>query len=99
MNLDDNYFIIGIDGGASKTQGVLFTQTGETLANIMEKGTSLTANEDSAPDRIIGLITKLCEKAGIDFDYLDAVGLGLAGASNERARDVVFGKLDNLFSR
>ena len=96
MNLDDNYFIIGIDGGASKTQGVLFTQTGETLANIMEKGTSLTANEDSAPDRIIGLITKLCEKAGIDFDYLDAVGLGLAGASNERARDVVFGKLDNL---
>ena len=94
--LEDNYFIIGIDGGASKTEGVIFTQTGQLLASIQGNGTSLTANEEPAPERIRHMILMLCAKAGISTDFVDAVGLGLAGASNQRARDMLFKEIDGL---
>jgi len=37
MKQEDTYYIIGIDGGASKTRGILFTQAGETIATAFEK--------------------------------------------------------------
>ena len=96
MIKNDGYHIIGIDGGASKTRGILMTEKGETLATAFEKGTNLVVYGETAAERIIDIISNLCQTANISFDLVDAVGLGLAGASNLDGRDQVFKKLDAL---
>ena len=38
-------FFIGIDGGATKTVGVLFDINGKTLGSYYEKGSNLAINQ------------------------------------------------------
>ena len=45
--------IIGIDGGASKTTGVLFSSSGKTLAYQTCQGTNLSIDEESASNRVL----------------------------------------------
>ena len=94
--MDDRFYIIGVDGGASKTRGILFTDEGDTIASIIDKGTNLSVNGEVASTRIHDIINNLCNAADIPIEYVDAIGLGLAGSSNQEGRDMVFGKLDNL---
>ena len=96
MIQDDKFYIIGIDGGASNTRGILINEKGETLATAFDKGTNLAVYGETAAERIINIISTLCQSAKISFDHVDALGLGLAGASNEDGRDQVFRKLDTL---
>jgi len=96
MNKEDRFYIIGVDGGASKTRGVLFTDEGETIASIIDKGSNLSVDAEIAATRICNIINNLCSVADIPTDYVDAIGLGLAGSSAENGRDIVFGKLDNI---
>ncbi len=96
INPDDQYFIIGIDGGATETTGFLFNHQGETLAKEKGSGTNLVISESSAPAIIRDMILNLCQKADVAPEYLDAIGLGLAGASNDTGRDAVFKELDRL---
>ena len=96
MREGDGYYIIGIDGGASKTRGILMNEKGETLATAFNKGTNLVVYGETAAERIIHIINDLCKGAKISFDLVDAIGLGLAGASNQDGRDLVLRKLDAL---
>ena len=96
MNLEDTYHIIGIDGGATNSRGVLFTENGSTLATILDKGTNIALDGEAASKRIASMIEQLCEDAGINIEDVDAVGLGLAGASDKDGRDMVFKALDAL---
>ena len=96
MIRNNEYFIIGIDGGASNTRGILINEKGETLATAFDKGTNLAVYGETAAERIINIISALCQSSKISFDHVDALGLGLAGASNEDGRDQVFRKLDAL---
>lgn len=87
-------FIIGIDGGASKTFGVLLDQDGNTITKSMQVGTNLTLDQEGVPEVIVGLIKELCLNAKISLDDISAIGLGLAGASNDDGRDLLFKELD-----
>ena len=60
MTQHDRFYIIGVDGGASKTQGLLFTETGDTLSSAIEKGSNLTLYSDVAAGRIQHIINNLC---------------------------------------
>jgi len=90
------YYVIGIDGGASKTRGILMNNNGETIATAFGKGSNLTIYGETAAERIVNIISNLCKKAKISIDSVDAIGLGLAGASSEDGRDELFKKLDTL---
>lgn len=96
MNKEDIFYFIGVDGGASKTRAVLFTDNGTTIASEIDKGSNLSVNPEIAATRICKIINNLCTIADIPTDYIDAVGLGLAGSSAQDGRDIVFGKLDNI---
>ena len=96
MNFDDTYYIIGIDGGATNSRGVLFSNNGITLAAILDRGTNIALDGEAASKRIALMIEKLCEDAEINIEDVDAVGLGLAGASDEDGRDMIFKALDAL---
>jgi len=97
MISEDKYYVIGIDGGATQTRGVMFDDTGKTIATITGEGpSSLSACKDTAPKVISNIILDLCEQADIPKEYIDAVGLGLAGASDKDGRDLLFRELDKL---
>ena len=88
--------IIGIDGGASKTLGIIFNNRGETIGYESCLGTNLSIDEEKSSNRIIKLINTLLKKTSIDIQDISAIGIGLAGASNENGRERLFGLLDNL---
>lgn len=96
MSIENNYNIIGIDGGATNSRGVLFTKTGVTLSTVLDRGTNIALDGESASKRISSMIEHLCEDAAINIEDVDAVGLGLAGASDKDGRDMVFKELDGL---
>ena len=96
MTQENRFYIIGVDGGASKTQGVLFTETGKTLASAIAKGSNLSLDAGAAADCILLIINNLCNEATIPIEHVDAIGLGLAGSSSQNGRDLVFGKMDSI---
>ena len=91
-----NKYFIGIDGGATKTVGVLFDQDGNTLSSHVDLGSNLAIDEEKSTNLIVNLINTLVEKSKIKIDDMFSIGIGLAGASNERGRERLFGLLDNL---
>ena len=89
-------FFIGIDGGATKTVGVLFDINGKTLGSYYEEGSNLAISQEISSRRIINLINKLIENSKIKIEDICSIGIGVAGASNENGREHLFGLLDNL---
>ena len=87
-------YILGIDGGASKTTGILVDDCGNTIGHSKQVGTNLSINFESVPGIILGLIKEICLNAKISLDDISAIGLGLAGASNDDGRDLLFKELD-----
>ena len=92
----DSYYIVGIDGGASKTRGILFTDSGETLSEAKGGATNLVEYCDLVPERIMGIVSKLCDSAEISIDMVDIIGLGLAGASHKPGRELLFHLLEKV---
>ena len=88
--------IIGIDGGATKTTGVIFNHRGETLVHDSCLGSNISVDESKAANQVVELISKMSQKIKIDLKNVSAIGIGLAGASNKNGRDRLFGILDNL---
>ena len=87
-------YIIGIDGGASNTLGVLLDSSGNTLGVNSQVGTNLTINPEGVPQIIFRLIKELCLNAEISLNDISAIGLGLAGASSDEGREMLFKLLD-----
>ena len=96
MNKPSDFYIIGIDGGASTTRGILFTADGLTLARAFEKGSNLAIYGEMAVDRMQTIILKLCKEAKINPADINAIGFGVAGASNQDGRDLVYRRLEYL---
>lgn len=79
MASKQDYTIIGIDGGGTRTRGILYrderilaqSYTGTTRVGAVGVGESC--------ERLLNVIMELCEKAEIESQELDAVVIGLAG--------------------
>ena len=97
MNIEkSNNIFIGIEGGATNTNGVLFDSNGNTLAALSIKGSNLAVYQQVAAERICFLIQELIKKARIDSESIKCIGLGIAGSSNEDGRDLLFKELDKI---
>ena len=92
----NDYYFIGIDGGATKTTGVLFNSTGKTLSTATDLGTNLVEYPKVFPKRILNVINNLCSDANITIDMIDSIGLGIAGTSNEYGRELLFKTMSNI---
>jgi glucosamine kinase len=74
-----DYTIIGIDGGGTKTRGILYRQ-GKILATAYAGTTRVgTVGVGESCERLLNVIIDLCEQGNIDSVELDAVVIGLAG--------------------
>ena len=97
MNIE-NYqnIFIGIDGGATKTKGVLFDISGSTLSSLTIRGSNLNIYKEAAAQRICNLIKSLIETSDIDLESINCIGLGIAGSSDKDGRDILFKELDRI---
>ena len=90
-------FYIGIDGGASKTRGVLIDNLGRTLSKIVvDNGSNLKENQNEAPKILIDLAIDLCTNNSVSLTEVNAFGFGLASASYDNGREKLFKELDRI---
>ena len=85
----ENKYILGIDGGGSKTEAVIFDEQGQTLIKYSARGTNLYVYKEIAIKLIIELIEKLTNKLNINYSDISAFGCSLAGISDLNYRDLL----------
>ena len=79
MDNKRDYTIIGIDGGGTRTRGILY-RNGEIQARSNAGTTRVgTVGVGESSERILNIIADLCAQKDIDTAELDAVIVGLAG--------------------
>ncbi|MDR0926747.1 MAG: hypothetical protein LBO69_03140 [Ignavibacteria bacterium] len=79
MNFKDDYTVICIDGGGTKTNGVLFVGN-DIVAQIKYGTTRIGAvGFGEACERTLTLIIELCKSAQIETSEVDVIVVGLAG--------------------
>lgn len=89
MNKTNDYKIICIDGGGTKTRGVLFVNGNVAAERTFEYSTRIGAiGFGEACDRTLHVITELCHNAQVTTTDIDIVVAGLAGVwlTQEKAR-------------
>ena len=89
-------YIIGIDGGGSKTHAVLFDDKGETLNEITGLGSSLSIYKKDGVKVVLDVLKKITSASNIYLEDITAIGIGVAGVSDENHRDILLNELDNL---
>jgi N-acetylglucosamine kinase-like BadF-type ATPase len=89
MTSKEDYKIICIDGGGTKTRGVLFSGN-DNIAELTFGTTRIgTIGFGEACERTLNMIIELCKSANIDkITEIDVIVVGLAGAwlDNEKKR-------------
>lgn len=79
MKQKNDYSLIGIDGGGTRTRGVLY-QNGKKTAETRSGTTRVGAvGVGESCERLLNVIADLCSQGNIDSSDLDAVVIGLAG--------------------
>lgn len=79
MALSDESTIIGIDGGGTRTRGILF-KSGKILAQSNAGTTRIGAvGVGESCERLLNIINDLCLQANINSSEIDIIVVGLAG--------------------
>ncbi len=79
MELKKDCVIAAIDGGGTKTRGIIF-KNGRIISQTRSGTTRIGAvGVGESSERILNVITDLCEQAEIDSSEIDATVIGLAG--------------------
>ena len=79
MITNDDYAIIGIDGGGTKTRGILY-KSDKIIAESNAGTTRIGAvGVGESCERLLNVITDLCVQVNLDSSEIDAVVVGLAG--------------------
>lgn len=88
--------ILSIDGGASQTRGVIFSPSGVVHIFRSTEPTSLSRPGGVSIEVLKHFIPAMTEEAGLKLPDVDLICLGLAGTSNEAARESLFKEMNTL---
>ena len=94
MNNED--YILGIDGGGTNTKVCLFNSDGKTILELSGNGTNLSIYKELAINRLICLINEVSNKSKISLTEISAFGFGLSGVSDKNQRELLLKELDRL---
>jgi N-acetylglucosamine kinase-like BadF-type ATPase len=91
-------YFIGVDGGGTKTLGVLIDASSARLAEVRMESTNLHAVGPAlAQQRLLALIDALLAQAGVAPQELAAIGLGMSGVGRPSDRAQVTGWMQARF--
>jgi len=86
--------LIGIDGGGSKNDLILFTADGKTLNRVIGKGSNVSEmGPEAASARLIGQIAELLKDHGGMEAEIQAIFAGLSGGGAISSRQFVIDKI------
>jgi N-acetylglucosamine kinase-like BadF-type ATPase len=88
--------ILSIDGGASHTRGVLFTEGGEVLHYSETEASSLNRPDADTVPILGNFVQDLADKSGYGLEKINLVNIGVAGVTNLDARERLFKEIDRL---
>lgn len=92
-------FIIGIDGGGTKTQGILSDLSGDVKITARAGPCNhLSEGIEAARQSLSRVINELLDQAGLQPQEVAACCAGLAGVSRENDENVMRGVLERLLS-
>ena len=90
-------YIIGIDGGGTKTVGILTTETGQHLAQVQSGPANYHVVGETQTQAVLeAVVGKLCEKAGVSRTSPIRFCLGMAGLGRVADRKVIGRICDEL---
>ena len=90
-------YIIGIDGGGTKTVGILTTETGQHLAQVQSGPANYHVVGETQTQAVLeAVVGKLCEKAGVSRTSSIRFCLGMAGLGRVADRKVIGRICDEL---
>lgn len=92
--MNNDKYILGIDGGGTTTRGVIFNELGELLVKIDDKGSNLYVYKEDGVKIIINMIKSLAQKININISEISALGFGLSGISDIHSRELLLKELD-----
>ena len=86
--------LIGIDGGGSKNDLILFTEDGKILNRVIGKGSNVSEmGPEAASERLIEQITELLKDYGGNEAEIQSVFAGLSGGGAVNSRQIVIEKI------
>lgn len=87
MAIDGRKLVIGVDGGGTKTNGVLFEQGGRVLAQGAFPSSNPHSNpEDKVRGALHSLVDTLIREGNVSLNQLDGICLGMAGCDRPADR-------------
>ena len=90
-------YIVGIDGGGTKTVGVLTTETGRCLAQVQSGPSNYHVVGEAKTQAVLkSVVGELCEKAGIPSASSICFCLGMAGLGRADDKKVIGRICDEL---
>ncbi len=94
--------ILSLDSGASNIRSVIFNETGRTISSLdVSEGANIAIDCENSTKRVVSTISELLTKAKLSYDDISHFSLGLAGISDDAAREMLFKRLEecNISSR
>ena len=89
-------YIIGVDGGGTKTEAVAYDLSGEVLARALTGFGNLVNGKEEALNNITTSIEELIIKLG--QDGLKGIYLGIAGSEGGENAELIYREVKNKFS-
>jgi len=84
-------YIIGMDGGGTKTHGIISDLDGNPFAEVMGGSANFQMlGVDVVARSILKLILELVQKVGCDFHDVKIIVIGLAGAGKEEDKSKIY---------
>ncbi len=82
--------VVGLDGGGTKTKGILLKETGEILARVVGDSSNIQAiGADKLATVLHQIVLELAGKAGIQTTQITHLYAGLAGAGRASDREII----------
>ena len=89
-------YVIGVDGGGTKTEAVLISRTGEIIARIRGGSSNLQAlGEEKLKQELTSLISRLLKKTNTPASKVMWLFLGLAGAGRKSDQKKILSLFDD----
>ena len=95
MNKNKIHKILSLDSGGSSIRSVIFDKNGRTIASHnVSVGANITIDPENSTKRIISTISDMLNEAKLSYDDIGQFSLGVAGISNDAAREMLFKRLE-----
>ena len=87
--------IVSVDAGGSNIRSVVFDSNGKTISeHSINEGGNIAVDPEGSTKIIMSIVSDLLNKAKLGYEDISHFSLGVAGISNDAAREMLFKRLD-----